>query len=241
MISVCIAIHNGAKYIEEQLASILKQLGPRDEVIISDDGSTDDTIEKIHIFKDPRISIIYLTKDQTNNDPHSCVTKNFENALIHSKGDYIFLSDQDDIWFDDKVEKCMSNLKKNLLVVHNMQRISETGEIIGLGYKKFRFSNFFQISPTYYGCVMAFRRELLDVALPFPTKLLVHDFWLGILAEQIGKVGFINQELIKYRVHNKNTSTNKITSFIYKIKYRLYTLAMLVKRLNSGNKISYLL
>ena len=90
MISVCMATYNGEKYIEEQLKSILSQLGENDEVIVSDDSSTDNTLAIVESFNDVRIKIF------PNNKFHSPIF-NFENALKQATGDYIFLSDQDDV------------------------------------------------------------------------------------------------------------------------------------------------
>ena len=90
-ISVCIATYNGAKYIEEQVQSILYQLSEKDEIINSDDGSKDNTLAIIKSLNDARIKVIHNTLK------HGLVS-NFENAIKHADGDYIFLSDQDDIW-----------------------------------------------------------------------------------------------------------------------------------------------
>ena len=95
MISVCIATYNGEKYLREQLDSILPQLAESDEVIVSDDGSTDGTIDLITSLNDPRIKIV-------SNSGRKGYVGNFENALKHTTGDYIFLSDQDDIWYPNK-------------------------------------------------------------------------------------------------------------------------------------------
>ena len=97
MISVCIATYNGAPYITEQLASICAQLSDNDEIIISDDGSTDSTLDVVRAFGDPRIRIV-------RNQSQRCYTANFENALRHAQGDYIFICDQDDVWLPNKVE-----------------------------------------------------------------------------------------------------------------------------------------
>lgn len=112
MISVCIATHNGAHYIKEQIESILCQLGTNDEIIISDDGSTDNTIDILLAFNDKRIIIYHYKQPVKSKHSHIYVCKNFENALKHAKGDYIFLADQDDWWMPNKVMKCLEDLKK---------------------------------------------------------------------------------------------------------------------------------
>lgn len=104
MISVCMATYNGAKYIKEQIDSILCQLSDSDELIISDDHSTDVTCEIVNSYCDKRIKLFENTLKKG-------VTHNFENALVHASGDVIFLADQDDVWLSDKIE-CMTEFLK---------------------------------------------------------------------------------------------------------------------------------
>ena len=110
MISVCIATHNGGRFLKEQLTSILCQIGENDEVIISDDGSTDDTLKIINGFNDKRI-IVVNQKSPKGLPAHEYATLNFENALKHAMGDYIFLADQDDVWVHNKVAVMMKYLE----------------------------------------------------------------------------------------------------------------------------------
>ena len=95
MNSVCMASFNGERYIKEQIDSILLQIGEDDELIISDDGSTDQTVDVICSYRDDRIKFV------RNVNRHGCIG-NFENALRVASGDFIFLADQDDIWLSDK-------------------------------------------------------------------------------------------------------------------------------------------
>src|SRR5512135_1032010 len=103
-VSVCMATHNGAKYIQRQLNSILKQLDKSDEVIISDDSSTDDTVTLIKSFCDERITLL---EDNTFFSP----IFNIENALRKASGEIIFPSDQDDIWLDNKISVVRDKFK----------------------------------------------------------------------------------------------------------------------------------
>ena len=123
MISVCIATYNGEKYIKEQLLSILPQLGKKDEVIISDDHSTDNTLDIVKGLNDNRIKIVMNNREKG-------YTSNFENALSYAIGDYIFLSDQDDIWMSNKVDYCIAELKEYDLVVSDAILINSKGEKI---------------------------------------------------------------------------------------------------------------
>src|SRR5574344_164358 len=112
MISVCMAVYNGEKYLREQIESILKQLSPEDELVVSDDASTDASIEIIERIKDSRLIIL---KNENRLGP----IYNFERALVHCRGDLIFLSDQDDLWLTGKVNACVQKLKEYDLILHD--------------------------------------------------------------------------------------------------------------------------
>ena len=120
------ATYNGEKYIKEQVDSILKQLGPEDEIIVSDDGSKDATIETLRSYCDVRIKIYHHTSCGANSFEKA--SSNFENALTKATGDIIFLSDQDDIWTDDKVKVMVDGLKNNLMVQCQLAPFSADSE-----------------------------------------------------------------------------------------------------------------
>ena len=221
MVSVCIASYNGAKYIKEQILSILAQLSESDEIILSDDGSKDNTLTIIQSINDSRIKIFL------NNKPHGVVS-NFENALQHAKGDYIFLSDQDDIWAPNKVKLCLERLQNSDLVVHNALLINAQGEKSNIDFFSIRKSksgywkNLYKNS--FIGCCMAFKSSLLNSILPFPKHILWHDMWIGLMAEKKGKTIFIPEILLYYRRHGNNaSSTSEKSSFtrLQQLTYRL--------------------
>ena len=114
MISVCIATYNGERYIRQQIESIVCQLNVDDEIIVSDDGSTDNTVAILNNIGDKRIRII---EGPRKHSP----TLNFEYALKVSKGDYIFLSDQDDVWKSNKVEVCIKWLQQYDCIVSDAE------------------------------------------------------------------------------------------------------------------------
>ena len=231
MISVCIAGYNGEKSIKQQLDSILCQLDDEDEVIISDDGSTDQTVKIIESYDDKRIKLIQNTQSHG-------VVSNFENALLYTKGDYIFLSDQDDIWMPDKTKVMCEALQKNDLVVCDAEIIDADNKLLHTSYYEIRKSGtgFVKnlIKNTYLGCCMAFRKEVLAYILPFPKNIAMHDIWIGLCAELMGTPFFIQQRLVQYREHSQSatsTTTNKSNISFYKqIEYRLYFLLHVVKR-----------
>ncbi|MBK8396355.1 MAG: glycosyltransferase family 2 protein [Leptospiraceae bacterium] len=231
MISVCIATFNGEKYIKEQLESILYQLENSDEVIISDDHSSDKTIEIIKSLKDGRIKILL-------NEKGKGYTRNFENALEKVQGEIIFLSDQDDVWLENKVKYCLEVLNEYDFVVHdgkivNSDLIELHSSIFNFRNAKRGFVNNF-ISIKYLGCCMAFKKKVLYKALPFPKNqiLVTHDSWITLLSEMYFKVAFINKSLILYRRHENNVSlggSKGTNSILKKSIIRLYTLYHLTR------------
>lgn len=236
MISVCIATHNGEKYIREQLDSILCQLSPYDEVVISDDGSVDSTLDIISSYKDSRIHIHRMTHTRKGMKSHYYVTMNFENALKCAKGEYIFLSDQDDVWLPNKVKICMDALLKYDIVLHNLECVDGYLQPLHRNIynetNTFRSKNFLLLRGKHYGCALAFKRTLLKYILPFPKNLVLHDFWVGIIGESFGKLCYIDNSLALYRIHDTNTSgkSQNSNSLLYKILYRLYIISHIILR-----------
>ncbi|MFA4957722.1 MAG: glycosyltransferase [Candidatus Methanoperedens sp.] len=233
-ISVCMATYNGEKYIRKQLGSIVGQIGESDEIIISDDSSSDRTVEIIKTFEDKRIRLL------ENNRFHSSAY-NFENALKNAAGDIIFLSDQDDIWLENKVKIMIGLLQQYELVVSDCIIINENEDILQESFFKIRGSkkgllnNL--IKNSYMGCCMAFNRRILDIALPFPDNLPMHDMWIGMIGELYGKTYFCDQKLIKYRRHENSASPTCGPSpytLIDKISFRLNLLLRIIARLLKG-------
>lgn len=228
MISVCIATFNGEKFIREQLRSILVQISNDDEVIISDDFSTDATISVIEAINDDRIKIFYNSNKKKRAHP---AISNFENALSHAKGKYIFLADQDDVWIGNKISLTMPYLLKYDMVLSDCMLIDEKGEITYDSFfrlnnsKKGLFNNLLKNS--YVGCCMAFNRRILDKALPFPEDIPLHDLWIGFIAELFYNTIFISEKLIMYRRH-KNVSSftggRSKYSLLKRISFRLNTI-----------------
>lgn len=224
-ISVCLATYNGEAFLEEQLCSIISQLGTEDEIIISDDFSTDSTASIIHSFNDTRIKYI-LNQTKT----HSPVS-NFQNALEYATGDIIFLSDQDDIWLPSKVEKCIKALDSADLVLHDAIVVDKflvcvSKSLFSLRHvKRGYIANLYKNS--YIGCCMAFKKNVINYVLPFPKRTPMHDVWIGLNAELLGKVSFISEPLIMYRRHGNNASNTvgkSNMSIYYQFNYRLILL-----------------
>lgn len=238
MISVCIATYNGEKYIREQLDSILSQLGPDDEVVVSDDGSTDSTLDIVKSYQDARIKVYH-------HDSSSVTTKflldkpthNFENALRHANGDIIFLSDQDDVWIGGKVEALMKELQDADFAVHDcvvvddrMKNVIQPSYFDYIGIHQGVWNNW--VRATYLGCCMAMRKEVVVRAMPFPRTMVGHDLWLGIIADRYFKSKIVRSKFLRYRKHtnSKTTSGGKSKhSLWFKIRYRVVILKYIIR------------
>lgn len=232
------ATYNGEKYIKEQINSILPQLSSNDELIISDDGSTDATIGIVKSFNDKRIKIFNFKRDKKNIPLVRLATTNFENALKKASGDIIFLADQDDVWLPEKVSKMMYYLnERGYDYVEsdcyltdsklNILRPSKRKNIKVNKWKSLFSTAYFQ------GSLCAFKRKILDDALPFPKKLQSHDRWLGYIALfKYNTLIPIQESLIYYRRHEESTIINTYKNTVFtksmeRVRYCYY----LVRRL----------
>ncbi len=195
---------NGEAFVAEQISSILRQLKAEDELVISDDNSTDETINIIQAFADPRIRFYKVH--------FNSFVKNFEFALSKSTGAYIFLSDQDDTWLENKVPTMLHHLQNNELVVSNAWVTNKHGDVLFPFYKypaddmnnKHVMWKIFR-APTS-GCCMAFRRSLLTKIYPFPRDMYMHDRWIWALACIYTNPLIIDDPLILYRRHENNVT-----------------------------------
>lgn len=226
------ATYNGEKYIREQMESILHQLDENDEVVVSDDSSSDKTIAIIESFGDKRIKII---RDQR----FRSALFNFENALKHSSGKFIFLADQDDVWVHDRVSKILPYFDSYELVVNDCKIVDDKLQVIGDSYfdtvdaKPGLLRNLSRTS-SYVGCCMCFKREVLEASLPFPKRIPMHDFWIAMIAEALFRIKFVREPLVLYRRHANNlsfTTSGSSNSLLKKASFRVNTIIPLVSRL----------
>ena len=225
MISVCMATYNGQKYIREQIESILSQLGCDDELILSDDYSSDSTVDIINSFKDKRIKLFY-------NELKKGVTHNFENALNKSRGEVIFLADQDDVWVPGRLKAMTAFMERGDfdVVECNCALVDSELNIIKDSYyseefpqKKSVLGNF--VKNSWLGCCMAFKREALEAALPIPYRASAHDLWLCLYMQLHFKCGYMPDVLHLYRRHSNTVSFaggKSTNSLWFKISTRLY-------------------
>ena len=204
-------------------------------MIVSDDISSDSTLDIVNSFKDDRIKILSGIK-------FASPIRNFENALKYATGDVIFLSDQDDVWLPNKVRVMISYFSQYDVVVSNCSIVDKNLNVIkgkfflsGANRKGF-FNNLYDNH--YLGCCMAFKKEVLDIVLPFPKRIAMHDIWIGLCAEAFYRSVFVDDVLLLYRRHGKNassTSEKSEASLFVKLWYRIYFLIQVGFRLFRAN------
>lgn len=228
------ATYNGQRYLKEQIDSILVQLSDRDELVVSDDCSTDDTVAILRGYQDDRIKVY------TNNGKKG-VAHNFENAMRHASGDIIFFADQDDVWLPGKIQKMTAFLTEGKydviacncsLVDMNLQMLKEKHYDEHWPIDRSWLANLFQ--NVWLGCCMAFTREVLEASLPFPPHVVAHDLWVALYAQIHFRCGYMPDEVLQlYRRHDNTvsfTGEKSKNSLYFKISYRLYLMYALATR-----------
>lgn len=203
-LSVALASYNGSRFFAEQLQSIQDQSVLPDELVISDDASTDNTLEIAQRFAQTAPFLVRVISNKSTVG----YTQNFERALRWCTGDVIFLSDQDDIWVREKIERLQYAKIENprsRLILSNGEFIGKDGAPLGetiLGrMRKLGYSS----DALVKGCCMAVDRSLIDLALPL-MHTTGHDNWISALAQRLQVKHVIRDVLVKYRIHGDNVS-----------------------------------
>ncbi len=233
-ISVALCTYNGEKYISEQIKSILNQTLEVDEIVICDDNSIDKTKEILTKFASEN-SCTKLVFNKKNLG----FVKNFEKAISLCTGDFIFLSDQDDIWQNNKVERLTEASNKNpkySFIFSDADLINEKENDLdnslfnSVGFNKKLQKRFIEgnhkdilIQQNYItGATLAFRGEIKESIIPFSNNFY-HDHWIGLLMSFLDYPGiFITDKLLKYRIHSNQvisvSTEDKLTHSIQNVK-----------------------
>jgi len=221
-VSIAMTTYNGSKYVVEQLESLKNQTFPAQEVLIFDDGSTDDT---------PLIVQGFIKENNLANwtfrvnDKNIGFKENFYQAIKSTTGDIIFLCDQDDVWHRDKIETMVRVFEDNanIMVLNtSFQKIDENGSHLpvkrrlfktnnGLirgfikknGLKKFNTKYIIRSNITP-GCTAAFKKELKEYYLENASQMCPHDWELNLFASFFDGLYYYNRVLTNYRIHSSN-------------------------------------
>ena len=225
-VDILLATYNGEKYIKEQLDSILQQTYKNMRIYISDDCSTDNTpnILKEYEQKYENISVTYQVQNIGS-------IRNFEYLMTKIEDPYYMLSDQDDVWYKDKVEKSLKKLNEENadLVFTDLEVVDENLNSINKSFytmmgkmgkieKSINKKEFEYLYNSVTGCTILSKSKFIDNVLPLPknSKYVIHDSWIGLITSLNGKIVFLNEPTIKYRQHGNNqigTKKRKYESF----------------------------
>ena len=225
-VSVCMATYNGEQYVGKQIGSIMAQLGADDEVIVVDDCSTDDTVEILRNIRDTRIRIVV-------NDINRREVFSFGKAISLANNEYIFLADQDDIWIPGRVDlmkECLS-CNDRLLASSNFDWVNSNEEPIDVEFDGVNSLNsnawvrniadIFAGKTNYFGCAMAFRRELIPIILPIPDYVESHDLWIALAGNLLKANVHLDDKTLWKRKHDSNTTSTVSNRSLYmKIRAR---------------------
>jgi glycosyltransferase involved in cell wall biosynthesis len=227
-VDIILASYNGEEYIAEFIESLIKQTYKTWQLIISDDGSQDNTVNiiKHYITLDSRIILV-------NQARQGGVVKNFNSALAYARADYIMFADQDDVWLSDKLEKSIKKIREEeigdenrpLLLFTDLTLVDENLKTIAPSfYRHHRFDPLNNTSKTYlswcstlYGCTILFNRALLKVVYPIDDRVIMHDQIFAFFASLLGKVIFLDERTVLYRQHNSNVIGGVGKKLIYKV------------------------
>ena len=212
-IDILLATYNGEKFVKEQIESILNQTYENFNLIISDDASTDNTLNILEEYekKDTRIKIFKKEKNKGLID-------NFEFLLKNVTSDYFMFSDQDDIWKKDKIEKSINKLKEESsgLVYTDLEIVDEKLNVIYPSYWKYKqiykkiikYNNFeaLYLNNFVTGCTILAKSKYINDILPLPrnSKFVLHDYWTALIISAKDKISYVEEPTIQYRQHKNN-------------------------------------
>lgn len=227
-VSVVMATYNGAAYVEEQLASILDQLQPGDEVVVVDDASSDATPDLVGAIDDPRIQLVRSPDNRG-------YVRTFEAAIRASSGEAVLLADQDDVWLPRHVEVLVDALRDHRVAASNLRVLGTGAGLQGPTGKPGwelraadqdrRVANLAGVLAgvrPYYGCAMAVRRDAVEVALPFPDWLTEsHDLWLATYGNLAGSIAHVEEPTVLRRLHADNQTPARPRGVLPAVRSRL--------------------
>jgi len=202
---------NGGRYVQQQLDSIESQTWQPDELTICDDGSTDDTLRILEAFRRKASFQVHIH----SNDRNLGFTENFGQALLQCAGELIFLCDQDDCWYSNKVEVMAHAHITNpeqLLIIHDGELVEEN--LVSAGSTKLGQVMAGYGSDEWFvtGALTTIRRELLGYGLPIPPGIVGHDGWLHYVARMLDRRMVLDHSLQLLRRHSSNTSASVASS-----------------------------
>ncbi len=227
------AAYNGAAYIEEQLDSIINNTYPNWTLEICDDGSTDETISIVNKYVQKYPDRITLHQNQQNLG----VVRNFLEGAGRAIGDYVMFADQDDVWLADKIFHTLEKIKETeqgqteipVVVFTDAKVVNENLEEIAPSFHKISALDTTKTDLSHLlmenkliGCTMMFNQAAVKLLHTIPETARYHDWWVGLLAASMGKIGYLPEKTLLYRQHGKNEVGAQ--NFASYVKTRLHSI-----------------
>ena len=248
MISIAMCTYNGERFLKEQIDSILNQSYKNFELIITDDCSSDKTIEiiKEYLKHDDRIKLF-------QNEKNLGFIKNFEKAISLCSGEYIALADQDDIWKGNKLEVFLKEIKDNVLIYSDAILIDKNSKELGRTLVKSedrslvsgKCNKSFILTNCISGNTLMFKKELVQYILPIPENISFHDIWIAFVASSYGTITYTDESMTYYRryeeqvTHRSSADTNGIFGmYNYSLKRSNKYIKQLLMNLNIYSKLN---
>lgn len=222
-VDILLSVYNGSAYLKAQIESIVNQSSPHWRILARDDGSTDNSVSILSYYQNK-----YPEKFKMLVGSNLGVTQSFHELLKESDAPYVMFCDQDDLWFEDKIEIMMARIKREekqygtetpLLVFSDLALVDQNGAPIGPSFWRSHgidprhFSlNRLLLQNVVTGCASLINRPLVKVSLPIPEEAILHDWWFALNACLFGKLAIIDRTTVYYRQHSANqVGANGIT------------------------------
>lgn len=216
LISIAMATYNGEKFLREQLDSIYAQSYKNIEVIVTDDSSSDDTVSILKEYHQKNGLKYFINEENLG------YLKNFEKAISLCSGDYIALSDQDDIWLPHKLETLYKTINGKALVFSDAKLVDGEGRVFAESFHLYQKVYIPEYTKHFYylviknfitGCTVLFSRKLLKEIIPIPKSAIHHDWWIAFLGSLQGGIEYVREPLVLYRQHGGNSIGAEKSSF----------------------------
>lgn len=227
-IAILLSTYNGSKYLKNQLDSLMAQTYKDFEIIVRDDGSSDNTIDILTAYN------MKILEENHNLGAKRSFSELLSYAIKHNEAQYFMFCDQDDVWNKDKIEKTYHKMKelekiysKNMpLLVHSDLKVVDNKiEVISQSFWKYqsidpnkqKLSDFI-VNNNITGCTMMINRSLAKKVKTIPKEAIMHDWWVAMVVSTFGKIDYLNESLILYRQHGSNDTGAKEYGFQYFVR-----------------------
>ncbi len=240
-IIILLSTYNGAKYLKNQIDSLVSQTYDDFRIIARDDGSSDESFQILKSYDK-----IEIVDSRQNLGAKGSFAELLEYAVKHTDGEFFMFCDQDDVWKNYKIKKTLAKMQEMQhecgdipLLVHSDVVVADEGlEVMAGSFWKFQnidpkrdALSHLMLQNVVTGCTMMINRKLANLVGKIPTEAIMHDWWIAIVASCFGKIGWVDEPLMLYRQHSSNDTGAKryglgyfVKRFVQKQSFNKYTI-----------------